>query len=246
MIQLFLGILAFGMSGLAVASADRHAASMPASSSSMRFEWHAQGTSRACGKDCRTWISASGTITENTARDFEDFARTNNIRGATLVLDSDGGSVVAALALGRAIRRLDMTTTVGRTIVPSNGKARTRLSADATCESMCAFVLLGGTRRHVPPQARVLVHMIWLGNKSEHAQDASYSADELGLVQQDIGSIARYIVDMGGNIELLETALQVPPWKPLHELTTDEIRRMRLSTLESPFVEDIAPVAVAQ
>jgi hypothetical protein len=41
------------------------------------------------------------------------------------VLDSEGGSVLTALALGRAIRRFDMTTTVGKTIVlPSHdGKA---------------------------------------------------------------------------------------------------------------------------
>ncbi|HWL73753.1 MAG TPA: hypothetical protein VNQ74_07780, partial [Burkholderiaceae bacterium] len=104
-------------------------------------------------------------------------------------------------------------------------------------------VLLGGTRRYVPPQARVLVHMIWLGNKLDRAQEASYTAEELGLVQQDIGGIARYTVEMGGAIELLETALRVPPWKPMYALAPDEIHRMRLTTLESLFDEDITPVA---
>ena len=79
------------------------------------------------------------------------------------------------------------------------------------------FLLLGGTRRYVPPEAHVLlVHMIWLGDKSKRAQEASYTAEELGLVQRDIGSIARYTVEMGGGIELLETALRVPPWKPMY------------------------------
>ena len=53
------------------------------------------------------------------------------------------------------------------------------------------------------------------------------------MVQQDIGSIARYTVEMGGSIELLEAALQVPPWEPLHALASEELLRMRLTTPES-------------
>jgi hypothetical protein len=108
---------------------------------------------------------------------------------------------------------------------------------------MCAFLLLGGTRRYVPLEARVLVHMIWLGAKSERAQEASYTAEELGLVQHDIGSIARYTVEMGGDIELLETALRVPPWRPMYMLTADEVHRMRLTTLERLFEENFPPIA---
>jgi hypothetical protein len=87
--------------------------------------------------------------------------------------------------------------------------------------------------------------MIWLANKRDRAQQARYSAEELGLVQQNIGSIARYTVEMGGGIELLETALRVRPWEPMYALTTDEVRRMRLNTLESLFDGDIAPFAAA-
>jgi hypothetical protein len=158
-----------------------------------------------------------GVITLETAREFDRFAQDNNIQGATLVLDSVGGSVAAALVLGRAIRRLDMTTMVGKTIElgSDDGDGWARLSPNASCESICAFVLLGGVRRYVPPEARVLVHMIWLANKRDRAQEATYTAHELGMVQQDIGIIARYTVEMGGSIELLEAALQIPPWEPV-------------------------------
>lgn len=213
----------------------------------MRFEWRLEGPARQCGSHCRTWISAIGVITESSARDFEAFAKANEVRGATVVLDSEGGSVRAALALGRVIRSFDMTTTVGKTIPLSSadGKARATLSPDASCESMCAFLLLSGTRRYVPPQARVLVHQIWLGDKSKRALEASYTAEELGLVQRDIGSIARYTVEMGGGIELLETALRTPPWKPMYSLSADEIRRMRLTTVERLFEPDAAPAAIS-
>jgi hypothetical protein len=244
-IRFLTGILALGSSCLPALAADPPTVTDDASPPPMQFEWRMEGPAERCGKVCRTWISAVGVITEHTARDFEGFAKDNNVQGATLVLDSEGGSVLTALALGRAIRRFDMTTTVGKTIVlPSHdGKARARLSPDASCESMCAFLLLGGTRRYVPPEARVLVHMIWLRDKSKRAQEAIYTAEELGLVQRDIGSIARYTVEMGGGIELLETALRVPPWKPMYALAADEVHRMRLTTMDRLSEEDVPPIA---
>jgi hypothetical protein len=127
--------------------------------------------------------SAVGIITDDTARAFESFARGKNVRGARLVLDSEGGSVLSAMALGRTIRNFDMTTTVGRTEpLPEDGSGvlRAVITPDASCESMCAFVLLAGTRRYVPNQARVLVHQIWLGAKSKRARETTYTADELG------------------------------------------------------------------
>jgi hypothetical protein len=244
-IRFFIGLLALGSSCLPALAADPVTVTDDANPAPMRFEWRMEGPAERCGKVCRTWISAVGIITEHTARDFGVFAKDNNVQGATLVLDSEGGSVLTALALGRAIRRFDMTTTVGKTIVlPSDdGKARAKLSPDASCESMCAFLLLGGTHRYVPPEARVLVHMIWVRDKSKRAHEASYTAEELGLVQRDIGSIARYTVEMGGGIELLETALRVPPWKPMYALAADEVRRMRLTTMDRLSEEDIPPIA---
>jgi hypothetical protein len=244
-IRFLIGILGLASSCYPALAADPRTARDDASPPPMRFEWHMEGPAERCGKTCRTWVSAVGFITEHSAIDFDVFTNGNNVQGATLVLDSEGGSVLAALALGRAIRRFDMATTVGKTIVlPSDdGEARATLSPDAACESMCVFLLLGGARRYVPPEARVLVHMIWLGNKSKRSQDESYTAEELGLVQHDIGSIARYTVEMGGAIELLETALRVPPWQPLYSLAADEVRSMRLTTMDRLPDEDVPQIA---
>ena len=132
-------------------------------SAPMRFEWRREGPAHACGANCRVWISAIGYITADTPREFETFAKDPNTRGAVLVLDSDGGSVLGTLALGRAIRSLGMITTIGKTtaLAPSrDGDRRATLSPDGNCESMCAFLLLAGERRYVPPQAHVLVHQI--------------------------------------------------------------------------------------
>ncbi len=169
------------------------------------------------------------------ARQFESFAKDHDVRGATLVLDSQGGSVLGALALGRAIRNFDITTAVGKLIEAKDGSGTMSFRPDAACESMCAFVLLGGTHRYVPAEARIRVHQIWLGNKRSRAAELSYSAEELVLVQRDIGRLAQYTIEMGGGIELIETSLRIPPWEPLYALSADELRRMRLSTVDRLF-----------
>ena len=217
-------------------------------SAPMRFEWRHEGPAQACGTDCRVWITASGYITADTPRDFEAFAKDPNARGAVLVLDSDGGSVLGTLALGRTIRNLDMVTTVGKTTplpLTADGDRRATLSPHGNCESMCAFLLLAGARRYVPPQAHVLVHQIWLGKKRKQAQDLNYSAEELNIVQRDIGRLAQFTIEMGGAGELLETALRIPPWEPLYRLSADELQRMRLSTIDTPFEHVMPGVAPA-
>lgn len=212
----------------------------------MRFEWRLEGPADICGRHCRTWISASGAITADTPHDFDAFIKGRDVRGATIVLDSEGGSTLGALALGRTIRALNMTTTVGRTTelpAASGRDRRAMLSLGADCESMCTFVLLAGVKRYVPPEARVFVHQIWLGDRRNDATAASYSAEDLALVQRDIGRLATYTDEMGGSVELLDMALKIPPWEPMHLLSADELHRTRLANVDAAF--DSAPEEMA-
>jgi len=206
-------------------------------SSPMRFTLFADGSPEACATTCRPLIGASGMITADTSRQFITFVRDNALQagqggqaGATVVLESDGGSVLGALDLGRAIRRFGFGTAVGRVVERRSttslkyGEIATR----ADCQSMCSFVLLGGVQRFVPPAARVLVHQIWLGDRREDAVAANYTAEDLVVVQRDIGAILQYTAEMGGDVELLALSLRVPPWEPMRVLTRDELRRMKL------------------
>src|SRR5215210_5809951 len=87
----------------------------------MRFDLKREGPSESCRERCRLWIFASGLITPDSPREFDRFTRMNDVRGATLVLDSNGGSVVGAMALGRLVRGLSLTTTIGKAIaLPSD------------------------------------------------------------------------------------------------------------------------------
>ena len=199
----------------------------------MHFDLRLQGPADSCATKCQLWISASGAITADTPQDFKRFAQNHDLNGATIVLDSDGGSVHGAIALGRDIRRLGLNATVGRIIdlgTAEQGTARGKYSPRADCESMCGFVLLGGVHRTVPPEARVMVHQIWLGDRRNDPTAASYTAEDLVLVQRDVGRLAKYTIEMGGSIDLLDLALRIPPWEPMHALTPDETRRTRLAT----------------
>ncbi len=213
----------------------------------MHFYMRQQGPAETCGNSCRLWISASGAITAETPRDFETFAQGRDLAGATVVLDSDGGSVLGAIALGREIRRRGLDTTAGRVIdlkAVKQDEPRGKLSPIADCESMCGFVLLGGVHRTVPQEARVMVHQIWLGDRRDDPMAANYSAEDLVLVQRDIGRLAQYTIDMGGSIELLNLALRIPPWEPMRALTADETRATHLAT-ELPPVPAAATVAAS-
>ena len=161
----------------------------------MRFELRQSIAADPCTGKCEKWISAAGAITADSARDFlQAIKGGKDLDGATVVLDSDGGSVVGAIALGREIRKLALNTTVGRVVDLPPGPA---LIPRADCESMCAFVLLAGIQRSVPAEARVMVHQIWLGDRREDPTAANYSAEDLVLVQRDVGRLARYTAEMG-------------------------------------------------
>jgi hypothetical protein len=199
----------------------------------MRFDLRLEGPAKDCGARCRLFIDASGAITADTPERFRQFADAHDLSGATVVLDSDGGSVHGAIALGREIRRLGLNTTVGRLDdidALHHGTPRAKYAPRAECESMCAFVLIAGVKRTVPPQARVMVHQIWLGDRREDPTAASYSAEDLVLVQRDIGRLVRYTNDMGASMELVDLALRIPPWEPMHIMTRAEIRGARVET----------------
>ncbi|MET0706305.1 MAG: hypothetical protein ABWY82_05580 [Tardiphaga sp.] len=191
----------------------------------MRFTWV------ACEPNCRGWIGAVGVVTGDTVKDFDEFARTRDLTGATIVLDSSGGSVNDAITMGRRWRRLGLLTTVGTTIeLQTPSGLRPAVAPQAWCESMCVFLLLAGKKRYVPEEARVRVHQIWMGDRADDPKAASYTAQDLMIVERDIGRLAKYTFDMGGTGDLLSLSLSVPPWEDLHQLSAPELQLTNVVT----------------
>jgi hypothetical protein len=194
----------------------------------MRFSWV------ACQPDCRGWVSAVGIVTADSPKDFDEFARGRELAGATIVLDSSGGSVNDSIALGRRWRSLGALTTVGISVQTHTAQGdRASVVPEAYCESMCVFLLLSGKARFVPEAAHVRVHQIWMGDRADDARAANYTAQDLMIVERDIGRLAKYTFDMGGAGDLLSLSLNVPPWEDLHELSREELRLTNLVTTDA-------------
>jgi hypothetical protein len=111
---------------------------------------------------------------------------------------------------------------------------------------MCVFLLLSGKTRYVPETAHVRVHQIWMGDRANAAKAAAYSADDLMIVERDIGRLAKYTFDMGGTGDLLLLSLNVPPWEDLHELSLEELRLTNLVTTDMIAQSDGPDAAVAE
>jgi hypothetical protein len=175
----------------------------------MRFSWI------ACQVNCKGggsgWVSAVGIVTADSPQDFDEFARGRQLNGATIVLDSSGGSVNDSIALGRRWHNLGALTAVGISAVTQTPQgARASIAPEAYCESMCVFLLLSGKVRYVPEAAHVRVHQIWMGDRADDAKAASYSAQDM-----------------------------MPPWEDLHELSREELRLTNLVTTEA--VAEVLP-----
>ncbi|WP_162950131.1 hypothetical protein [Rhizobium jaguaris] len=131
-----------------------------------------------CKEICVQWISAEGKITADTPKRFKELLKSLKGQKLSVVFQSRGGDVDAALSVGRMIRAAGLETAVGRTqlndcpmMVPrcaekivrdgwSEGEVR---AGAAYCFSACPFVLAGGRVRAAATNAYIGLHQITNG-----------------------------------------------------------------------------------
>ncbi|RWC25819.1 MAG: hypothetical protein EOS70_33010 [Mesorhizobium sp.] len=128
-----------------------------------------------CEPTCPEWISAEGSIEAGTPALFKRTLKALGGRKLPVVVDSPGGNVEAALALGRLIRKNKLDIAVGKTgftgcqpdakaCKEKDGKRARDFGnayADgAICNSACPLMLAGGIRRVVGQWAHLGVHQI--------------------------------------------------------------------------------------
>ncbi len=128
-----------------------------------------------CEPDCIQWISAEGKIETNTAEKFAQLLNDPKLRKLPVVVNSGGGSITSALAMGRLIRKYKMDTAVGRTNLTActqDDREKGKCKADpvlkahdgkatpyrAYCGSACPLMLLGGMHRVVDPASYIGLH----------------------------------------------------------------------------------------
>ncbi|MBN9219417.1 MAG: hypothetical protein J0I79_15835 [Mesorhizobium sp.] len=128
-----------------------------------------------CEPNCPEWISADGAIEANTPSLFKRTLKALKGRQLPVVVNSPGGNVDAALALGRMIRKNKLDIAVGVTVFSgcqpgmktcddNKGKGADYFGMayddGAMCNSACPLMFSGGVRRVVGDFGYLGVHQI--------------------------------------------------------------------------------------
>ena len=133
-----------------------------------------RSASVGCEPTCAEWIAAQGRIDASTPRQFRKILGKLGNRKLPVLIDSAGGTVDEALAVGRLIRAKGLDVAVSKSELVACGAtddvcrtakvkgvafalARSRA---ARCASSCAFLLAGGKRRFVGQTAFAGVHQL--------------------------------------------------------------------------------------
>ena len=148
-------------------------------------------------------IHANGVFVEHTADRFRLFVQENNIAeagsvAATVILDSDGGSVAEALNMGRFIRQMGFDTEV-----------------ESNCFSSCTIAFLGGVHRYIGANAKFGVHRISSASPLD-------SASALDLGQISIAQIAEYAQAMGIGPSFVSAMMEAGP-NDINLLSQDQL-----------------------
>ena len=159
-------------------------------------------------------LKLTGTIDPGAVERFTTEIAARGEYVTTIALDSPGGSVSDAIAIGSVIRAGGYATAVG---------------SGSLCASSCPLILAGGVARSVAVDAGVGVHQIYV----------AAPVSDVGAILRDVGGamydaqkttarVTRYLIDMGIDPALWIHALETPP-QDLYFLSADELLSYRLS-----------------
>ncbi len=136
-------------------------------------------------------LTITGQIAQGDAERFSDFLEAATGGIDTVRLNSPGGSVQDALAIGRTLREAGFDTLMG---------------AGDICLSACPYVLASGTERRIHDAAQVGVHQHYFGTNT--ALPAFLAVED---IQRGQGEVMRYLDDMGVDPLIMQHALVTPP-----------------------------------
>jgi hypothetical protein len=170
-------------------------------------------------------LMATGTITPGSSQSFAAEVARHAEYIKTVVLNSPGGSVADALAMGRLIR---------------DRKFATEVEAGKYCASSCPLVFAGGLERRAGNKAAIGVHQVAaLGSAT-----GSPPRDEMSVAQNISARCQRYLGDMGISLQVWVHAMETPHDK-LFVFEPDELKSLNLVTA-APASAPVAGPATAK
>jgi hypothetical protein len=154
-------------------------------------------------------LMATGTITPGISETFAGEVAKRSEYIKTVVLNSPGGSVSDALAMGRLIRERNFAT---------------EIEAGKYCASSCPLVFAGGVERRVGDKAIIGVHQV-----AAVGMAAGLPRDEMNVAQNISARCQRYLGDMGVSLQVWVHAMETPHEK-LFVFKPDELKSLNLAT----------------
>ena len=155
-------------------------------------------------------LLATGTISPGISEAFATEIARRGDYVKTVVLNSPGGSVGDALAMGRLIREKKLATEV---------------EAGKYCASSCPLVFFGGIERRAGDKAAIGVHQVF----AMSASDPSAPRDDMSDAQRISARCQRYLADMGINLQVWVHAMETPKDR-LFIFKPDELKSLNIVT----------------
>jgi hypothetical protein len=170
-------------------------------------------------------LMATGTITPGISESFSTEVGRHSEYIKTVVLNSPGGSVTDALAMGRLIRERKFATEV------EPGKY---------CASSCPLVFAGGIDRRVGDRATIGVHQVAAISSAANRPPR----DDMSVAQNISARCERYLGEMGINLQVWVHAMETPHDR-LFVFKPDELRSLNMVTA-APASPPVAAPATAK
>ena len=155
-------------------------------------------------------LIANGTITPGISQEFAAEAERHGEYIKTVVLNSLGGSVADAIAIGRLIREKQFATEV---------------EAGKYCVSSCPLVFAGGIDRRAGEKAVIGVHQVAAMRSAANGPPR----DEMSVAQNISARCQRYLGDMGINLQVWVHAMETPHDR-LFVFKPDELKSLNMVT----------------
>jgi len=165
--------------------------------------------------------TAIGRIEPGAASDFDRFMAVAKGKVVSLALHSPGGSVSDALALGRRIRKHELSTRV-----PDNGY----------CASSCPLLFAAGIEREAGASTWIGVHQIYTS-----ASAIGTIHDGLAEAQRISATCQQYLIDMGVDGRVWTHAMRTPK-RSLYIFTPEQLQGYALATKVAGYKIPILPV----
>lgn len=168
------------------------------------------------------FIIADGDISISTVEKFRELGIEG---GGRILLNSKGGDLLGAIALGNAFRKSKVDIVIASVTPRADGGPYDE--HPGICESACTYAFLGGVKRTAEDGSKIGIHA-FSPPPMNSSPDPLYSAAEVTNVQIQLGVLLEYTQRMGADPIIVQWASEIPN-DDMRYLNPDELYSLRIT-----------------